>query len=186
MNAPGGAARPVPQPHPSRITPFAGHPAVVGVVPGQSPLVALTAAAWAQSQAGAALYFAWAVPELVTVAELPGGAVRTAPRDPDVVDDSWQERAATIRRDLSAALDPLGVPWEYHQLAGRADRALTHLARAVDAAVIVVGARPHGRGRGLRQFFTGSTAVHLAHHQHRPVMVVPVDVVDWQDSSPWQ
>jgi len=110
----------------------------------------------------------------------------TAPRDPDVVDDSWQERAATIRRDLSAALDPLGVPWEYHQLAGRADRALTHLARAVDAAVIVVGARPHGRGRGLRQFFTGSTAVHLAHHQHRPVMVVPVDVVDWQDSSPWQ
>lgn len=28
----------------------------------------------------------------------------------------------------------------------------------------------------------GSVAFHLTHHQHRPVLVVPLQVVDWSQS----
>lgn len=78
------------------------------------------------------------------------------------------------------------VPWVLHYLAGRPDRALTHLARAVDAAAIVVGTRAPGPGSKLRELVDGSVAVHLAHHQHRPVLTVPLDVVDWTATrSPW-
>jgi nucleotide-binding universal stress UspA family protein len=78
------------------------------------------------------------------------------------------------------------VPWEFRYLAGRPDRALTHLARVVDAALIVVGTRAHGGGARMREFFEGSVAVHLAHHQHRPVLTVPLQVVDWKEiRAPW-
>jgi hypothetical protein len=40
--------RQVPQPDVSRMVDMAGHPVVVGVVPGQPELVALTAASWAR------------------------------------------------------------------------------------------------------------------------------------------
>jgi hypothetical protein len=36
------------------------------------------------------------------------------------------------------------------------------------------------------EFFEGSVAVHLAHHQHRPVLTVPLNVVDWKEiRAPW-
>ncbi len=79
------------------------------------------------------------------------------------------------------------VPWEVRYLAGRPDRALTHLARAVDAAVIVVGTRASGSIAHVRELVEGSVAMHLAHHQHRPVLTVPLGVVDWtQIRTPWE
>lgn len=65
------------------------------------------------------------------------------------------------------------------------DRSLTHLARAVDASAIVVGTRVPGFGARMRQFVDGSVALHLSHHQHRPVLVVPLAVVDWFTKRPW-
>jgi nucleotide-binding universal stress UspA family protein len=58
-----------------------------------------------------------------------------------------------LRRQLTGVLGDSPVPWELRYLAGRPDRALTHLARAVDAAVIVVGTRVHGSGARVREFF---------------------------------
>jgi len=175
----------VPQPHPSRLTPFDGHPAVVGIVPGQPELVALTAAAWARAAGGATLYFAYVDPTRQVVEELPDGSVRHVDLDPDTADDSWQERARSMEAFLHDVVDPTGVPWELRYLAGRPDRALTHLARAVDAAVIVVGTRAPGVRQGIREFIDGSVAVQLAHHQHRPVLVVPLRVVDWKAQLAW-
>ena len=175
----------VPQPHPSRITEFAGHPGVVGIVPGQPELVALTAATWAKGQAGSRLVFAYADPTRHVVAEHPDGSVTHVEFDPDSVDESWREEQAYIESFLHAIVDPLGVPWEFRYLAGRPDRALTHLARAVDAAVIIVGTRAPGMRENLRQFVDGSLAVHLTHHQHRPVLVVPLSVVDWREKIGW-
>lgn len=177
-------ARAAPQPGPSRLTPFAGHPLVVGIVPHQPELVALTAASWSVAAGGARVYFAFADPSRFTVEERPDGTVRHAPLDPDGVDDSWVEREREIARSLHEVLGPTGVPWELRYLAGRADRALTHLARAVDAAAIVVGTRAPGSGARLREVVDGSVAVRLAHHQHRPVLVVPLSVVDW-DTPLW-
>ncbi|KON73300.1 hypothetical protein M768_10190 [Cellulosimicrobium cellulans F16] len=79
------------------------------------------------------------------------------------------------------------MAWELRYLAGRPDRALTHLARAVDAAVLVVGTRAPGSTAHLRELVEGSVAAHLAHHQHRPVLTVPLAVVDWKElRTPWE
>ena len=175
----GGVTRQVPQPSLDRLTPFAGHPVVVGVTPGQDALVAATAAQWAAAL-GVSVYAGYVDPLRVTIEEYPDGTVRHAAVDPDVGDDSaWRATERGLTAQLAAVLDPAGVQWHLRYLAGRADRSLTHLARAVDAAAIVVGTRAPGVRARMHEFVEGSVAVHLAHHQHRPVLVVPLAVVDW-------
>jgi nucleotide-binding universal stress UspA family protein len=170
----------VPQPHPSRLTPFAGHPVVVGVVPGQPELVALCAASLATAS-GASLYFAYVDPLRVVDRELPDGSVLHSDLDPDLSDDEeWRSRQAELERAVTRSLAGQTVSWQFRYLAGRADRALTHLARAVDAAVIIVGTRAGEGRRRAHHLLEGSVASNLTHHQHRPVLVVPLTVVDWK------
>ncbi len=177
-------SRPVPQPSPQRMVPAIGHPLVVGVVPGQPELVALTAAAWATAL-GVPLFFGFADPGRVVDAEYPDGTVRHSPLDPDRADDDWVQHEAGLRRSLAQLLAAHAGPWEFRYLAGRPDRALTHLARAVDASAIVVGARRPSAGERVREFLAGSVAMHLTKHQHRPVLVVPVAVVDFEVPVRW-
>lgn len=175
-----------PQPAVDRLTPFIRHPLVVGAVPGLPDLVALTALSLAQAIAAPCIYFAYADPARYTVQEHADGTVRHAAVDPDIWDDGWHDREAGIRERLGVMLADAPVPWEFRYLAGRPDRALTHLARAVDAAAIVVGTRAPGVGAHLHEVVEGSVAVHLAHHQHRPVLTVPLSVVDWKaTTSAW-
>ena len=176
--------REIPQPAPHRIEPAANRPLVVGVVPGQSSLVALTAATWAQATGGT-LYFGYADPTRIVGQEYPDGTVRHSPLEPDREDDDWRQRLDDLRRQLTDSLAGSPVTWELRYLAGRADRALTHLARAVGASAIVVGAR-QARGERIHDFFAESVGLHLARHQHRPVLVVPLSVVDWKAPAPWQ
>lgn len=206
--------RSAPQPDVARIVEPAAHALVVGVVPGQPELVVRTAARWALA-VGGTLHLAYVDTGRYVVEEHPDGTVRHAPVDPDGVDDTWGTVEADLRAWVEELLGPTSaptsapastatpsptstppststsaasavVPWVLHYLAGRPDRALTHLARAVDAAAIVVGTRAPGPGAKLREMVDGSVAVHLAHHQHRPVLTVPLDVVDWSATgSPW-
>lgn len=175
----------VPQPSPQRMVPVPGHPLVVGVVPGQPELVALTAAAWSEALGGVPVHFGYADPSRVVDLEYTDGTVRHSDIDPDRSDDSWQEREREIRAFLTGVLADHAGPWEFHYLAGRADRALTHLARAVDASAIIVGARHRSSTERVREFLAGSVAVRLSHHQHRPVLIVPLEVVDWKASAAW-
>jgi len=175
----------VPQPGLDRMVPFPGHPLVVGVTPGQDPLVVRTAAALATA-VGAPVFFAYVDTSRFVVEERPDGTVRHSPVDPDGVDDAWEETEGALRDTIAALLRDTGVDWHLRYLAGRPDRALTHLARAVDASAIVVGTRATGGGRHLRDLLEGSVAAHLAHHQHRPVVTVPLAVVDWKEiRAPW-
>ncbi|KMM44366.1 universal stress protein UspA [Cellulomonas sp. A375-1] len=198
--------RSAPQPAVERIVEPVAHALVVGVVPGQPELVVRTAARWALA-VGGTLHLAYVDTGRYVVEEHPDGTVRHAPVDPDGVDDTWDTVEADLRAWVEELLGPTSaptriptgiptssptsaasaaVPWVLHYLAGRPDRALTHLARAVDAAAIVVGTRAPGPGSKLRELVDGSVAVHLAHHQHRPVLTVPLDVVDWTATrSPW-
>jgi nucleotide-binding universal stress UspA family protein len=164
----------VPQPAVERIVGVPGHPLVVGVRPGQSDIVAHTAAVWSQAS-GAILYFAYADPSRVAEEEFADGTLRHVGLDPDADDDGWHHTEQQLR-DWLTGLN-LGAAWEFRYLAGRPDRALTHLARAVDACAIVVGARrPHSSRFGLGR----SLGQDLARHQHRPVLAVPLEVVDWK------
>lgn len=175
----------VPQPSPERMVPVAGHPLVVGVSPGQSELVALTAAAWAEALGNVALVFGYVDEGRVVDAEFPDGSVRHSDLNPDQADDSWLERDREIRDWLAHTLSGHSGPWEFHYLAGRPDRALTHLARAVDASAIVVGARNPSSADRVREFLAEPVGLAVSRHQHRPVLVVPVSVVDWKSTLPW-
>lgn len=177
--------RAVPQPALDRMVPFAGNPVLVGVVPDQDPLVVRTAVALA-SALEVPLELAYVDPARYVVTERPDGTVQHAAFDPDADDDGWRDREARLREQVGSAVGD-DARWRFTYLAGRPDRALTHLARAVDAAVIVVGTRPPGSTARLREFVEGSVAAHLAHHQHRPVLTVPLSVVDWKElRAPWQ
>ncbi len=177
--------RDVPQPSPDRMTHFAGHPAVAGVTPGQPELVALTAASLAQAIESSTLYFAYVDTARYVEEEHSDGTVLHQSVDPDGIDDVWQETELHLRNDLERVLAGINVTWDFRYLAGRIDRSLTHLARAVDAAVIIVGSRAPGPGAKMREIIEGSVAVHLAQHQHRPVLTVPLSVVDWKARIPW-
>ena len=172
-----------PQPHPSRLTDFAGHPLVVSVTPGQPELVAATAASLGRAVGAPTLYSAYVDPSRYTVEEFADGTVRHASIDPDA-DDDWQDLAVDLTHAVETAMTGQDQPWEFRYLAGRVDRALTHLARAVDAAAFVV-ATHLGHHHHLRDFVRESISVQLAHHQHRPVLVVPLEVVDWEGQAPW-
>ncbi len=165
------------------MTPFAGSPIVVGVNPALAALVPLTAASLAVAIGAPRLLFAYADPSRYVVEEHPDGTIRHAGVSPDALDDGWRAVEADLRQRLTTVLGESAVPWEFRFLAGRPDRALTHLARAVDAAAIVVGTRAPGTGAHLREMLEGSVAMHLATHQHRPVLTVPLTVVDWKDTA---
>lgn len=173
----------VPQPAVDRMVPFAGHTAVVGVIPDQPALVTLTALAWARAVHAPHLHFAYADPGRYVVSEHSTGRVKLAVIDPDSADDQ-QATTDLLTDQVARALgEDCDVPWTFHYLAGRPDRALTHLARAVDAAVLVVGTRPARTAAHITRIMTGSVSARLAHHQHRPVLTVPLTVVDWAQTA---
>ena len=174
-----------PQPHPSRMTEFAGHPLVVGVVPDQPPIVALTAVSLARATGAPALYFAYVDESRYADVEYPDGTVRHLSIDPDIDDELWPDREASLTRTVNEWMAGQDLPWHFRYLAGRADRALTHLARAVDAAAFVVGTHVGAHHR-IADFVNGSVSMQLSHRQHRPVVVVPVSVVDWEGRAPWE
>jgi nucleotide-binding universal stress UspA family protein len=108
---------------------------------------------------------------------------------PDAVDD-LEETRALQRRLAKQVLDVAGVdgpPWDVELLFGDPATELGRLGERLDAVMIVVGTREAGVGRAaLGEFFGGSVAVHLAHRQHRPVLVVPVHPVITPEELPWR
>ena len=87
---------------------------------------------------------------------------------------------------LTRILGGHDIDWSTHQLSGDPARALGQLAETLRAAMIVVGTRD-GTGRGsLQEFFAGSIAMHLAHRQNRPVVVVPLSPTSFDDDAPWE
>ncbi|MFT3861600.1 universal stress protein [Micropruina sp.] len=173
----------VPQPHTDRMTRFGGGAVVAGVRPGTDPLVALTAADLARATRGR-LYVAYVDEQRLVEQEFPDGSVRHGEVNPDSDNEGWRRTEARLLSELGALLNP-GHGWEFRYLAGRPDRALTHLARAVDAAVIGVGNRAPEHNAKVREFLDGTLALKLARHQHRPVLAVPLSVVDWKAPMPW-
>lgn len=173
-----------PQPDPSRLTPFAGSAVVVAITPHQPPLVLLTAASLAEAMGGR-LYCAYVDTARYTDEEYPDGKVRHLPLNPDSADDSWSLLQEELKATIAETLAGRDLEWHFRFLAGRVDRALTHLARAVDAATFVVGTHT-GRAHRVADFLRGSLDMQLSHRQHRPVLVVPLAVVDWRGQAPWE
>jgi nucleotide-binding universal stress UspA family protein len=157
---------------------------VVGVVPHQSDVVLLRAADFAAAL-GADLVCAGVDRARYTVGENTDGSTVTLPFDPDLPELGDEEFDAGIQRHIEEVLRGKAVRWSVRALAGEPVRALAQLADTLDAEMIVVGTRDGARS-SIQEFFGGSLAVHLAHRQKRPVMVVPVSPTPRGEKLPWE
>lgn len=157
---------------------------VLGYVPGQRDTVLEQAAGFAH-RLHAELICAVVDEGRYVVEELPDGTVRSMLIDPDGVDDNDGQLDPRVRHHIDAVLSDHGVRWRVVALAGEPAAALAHLADTVDAVMIVVGTRSVHARRSMRDFFGGSNAVRLAHRQHRPVLVVPLNPVAHDADLPW-
>ena len=157
---------------------------IVGVTPGQPEVVAVRAAEFAR-RFDAELVCASVDPSSYAVEEGLDGSLRTMPFDPDAADPRNAEFDPALRARLARVLDGRGVAWSTRALVGDPAHALGDIAEDLDAAMIVVGSREPGVRSSLHEFFAGSVAAHLAHLQHRPVVVVPLAPVAPGSSLPW-
>ncbi|MEQ6896414.1 universal stress protein [Microbacterium sp. KR10-403] len=144
---------------------------IVGIVAGQSPRVLKEAARYAKAF-GAPLVVANVDVTRFVAYEDPDGSVQTAAIDLAAVGRETEVRQIT--GETNAALEGCGIAWTMRWLVGDPALAMKKLADELHARVIVVGTRKQGLGESIREFFTGSVAVRLAHRQTRPVLVVPI------------
>jgi len=158
---------------------------LVGVQPGISDAVLREAARLARDL-GHDLVCAHVDPDRYTVGETLDGSVLTRSIDPDLPDERTGEFDARLAAHIDEVLAPSGVAWTGRELAGDPGHALARLAETVDARYIVVGTREATVRETLREFFQGSVASHLAHRQHRPVLVVPLAPVADGMPLPWE
>ncbi|MEO7016825.1 MAG: universal stress protein [Leifsonia sp.] len=114
------------------------------------------------------------------------GTVVALPYDPDLPEVEEEKFDPELEAHLHDVLRPMGVRYSLEQLAGDPSWALARLAEDLDVRYIVVGTREAGLRGSIREFFNGSIAVHLAHRQHRPVIVVPLAPVSGEGRLPWE
>ena len=157
---------------------------IVGVTPGQPDTIVLEAAAFA-AQFHAELVCATVEPGRYAIDEFSDGSIVSLPVDPDSLDLDDDGFNVVLRAHLTTLLDRGNLIWSTRAVAGDPARALADLADTLDAAMIVVGTRESGIRAGIQEFFGGSVAVHLAHRQHRPVVVIPLAPVAFRDELPW-
>ncbi|WP_337007347.1 MULTISPECIES: universal stress protein [unclassified Microbacterium] len=157
---------------------------IVGVVPGHPPAVVTAAAVFAE-RFDAELVCASVDPTHYTVVREPDGAIVAMPLDPDLADDIVEAFDPGLHNTIAAALEGHPIRWSVRALAGGPAQELAQLAGELDAAMIVVGTREAGIRGSLHEFFNGSVAVQLAHRQHRPVVVVPLNPVGAEGQLPW-
>ena len=159
---------------------------IVGVTPHQSESV-LRTAAWLAHGLDAELVCAYVDTSAYVVAEHPDGTVESRPLDPDAQEWVSAQFDPALAERIRQIADELGMSVRTVELAGEVARALSRLAEAIGAELIVVGTRSGVRA-SVKEYFGGSIAVHLAHRQHRPVVVVPLSArsegpLPWEDEQ---
>lgn len=157
---------------------------VVGVAPGQ-PDVTVRRAVDLALRLGAQVVFALVDVSERTVVDVRGGT-HLEPMDADDYRAGPSVQRLAVHETLARLLADQPVTWRVEDLAGDPSRELAALADRLDAVMIVVGTRQGGlRGR-VAKFFNGSIAVSLAHHQSRPVVVIPTAPVAFEQATPWE
>ena len=145
---------------------------VVGVVPEQPADVLRTAAELA-TRFDAKLECLAVESPSVAISGMEGALI--APGGYSEIDDEVRaELAAALQQQVATALDGIPVEWTATAATGIPSEVLAEAAERVGAIMIVVGTREAGLRGTLHEFVNGSVAAQLAHHQHRPVLVVPL------------
>jgi nucleotide-binding universal stress UspA family protein len=158
---------------------------LVGVTYGQPDTVLRNAAHFARIF-GASLVCAHVDPGRYVVEERPDGTVVSLPLDPELPELKDTDFDQGLVAQVRAAVADDSIDLSFRELAGDVAYALTRLADILDVELIIVGSRRGGVRAGLRQFLAGSVAAHLAHRQHRPVVVIPLAPVAEGKPLPWE
>jgi nucleotide-binding universal stress UspA family protein len=158
---------------------------VVGVRPTHHEHVVGIAASLAV-QLHVGLVCVWVDPAQIDIGIRPDGTELTEYIDPDVAEERPPAFPDDARENVARIAARHGVVARFEAHAGAAERALAAVAERVDAPMIVVGSRDGRSRRAVREFFNGSVAARLTHRQHRPVLVVPLDPVGFDQPLPWQ
>ncbi|MFT4231970.1 MAG: universal stress protein, partial [Leucobacter sp.] len=137
---------------------------IVGVTPGQPTAVVSEAARFAD-RFGAELVCASVDAGSYEADRLADGSVVAMPIDSDLAEARVEQFDPRLRAEIAAVLDPLPIRWSTRALAGGAAQQLSRLADELGAEMIVVGTCERGVRGPLHEFFNGSVAVQLAHHQ---------------------
>lgn len=145
---------------------------IVGMQPDQAERVLLEAVRFAKLFGSPLVIVHVDVTRFVTY-EDPDGYVHSAPIDLNL--DAGAAEFEQVQAEAAAILRDAEIAWTARQLVGDPALAMKQLADRLDAELIVVGTRKRGLGESIREFFTGSVAARLAHRQHRPVLVVPLE-----------
>ncbi len=150
-----------------------GGPILAGVIPGQPTAVVVRAAELA-ARLGVGLVCAYV--DTSTYEDVRDDETRVLlPIDPDGDYDYIEKTAREMQSHLAQALQGSGVDWSFRYLPGEPARGLAEAADTLDAMMIVVGTREPGLAHRLEEIMAGSVAVHLAYHQTRPVLIVPLN-----------
>ncbi|TDW30507.1 universal stress protein [Cryobacterium psychrophilum] len=157
---------------------------IVGVLPGQPDAVVLQAATFAQ-RFDAELVCAYVDVNRYMIFDLGDGSMTSFPIDQDLLEPTDPSFDPALLEHLTTLLGGLDLSWSTRALAGDPALALGALADTIDAAMIVVGTREATVRATLGEFFNGAVAVHLAHRQHRPVVVIPLAPVPLDKALPW-
>jgi nucleotide-binding universal stress UspA family protein len=162
---------------------------VVGVYPGQADGVVLQAAVFA-ARFDAELICAWVDPGRHPRDDHADAGTGIDPlSDAPVISAAPVPPAAPFNPYLAAHLARIlgghDITWSTRQLSGDPARALGQLAESLRAAMIVVGTRDGTVIGTLQEFFAGSIAMNLAHRQNRPVVVIPLAPVSFDDAPEW-
>lgn len=157
---------------------------IVGVVPGQPSAVVEEAARFARSF-GVPLVCAHVDISRYSVAQSLDGTIIASSLDAEMLRDSEPVFDLDLKQAIAAVLEGSGVEWSTRALSGSPAVELARLAEEIGARMIVVGTREAGLRGSLREFFSGAVSVHLAHHQHRPVVMVPLDPKPDGRGLPW-
>lgn len=159
---------------------------VVGVELDEDSAVLRQAAVFAH-HFDAALVCVISDPSRYAANEAPDGTVTSLDIDPDQAEYERRETFdQKLRAQVEAVLGSEGIEWTPRAMAGDPAVQLAHVADEVDAAMIIVGTHRPGRWGSMREFLNGSVAAHLAHRQHRPVVVIPLSPVHDGGTLPWQ
>lgn len=165
--------------------PFTEQVLVVGVMPQQPDRVLNEAIRFA-TILHARLVLASVDTTRYTTRRNDDGTVSAFPIDPDSADIIIEEFDPQLARHVQTLLEPSGIQWSLEALAGDPAHELARLAHQLNALAIIVGTRKRGLRTTAHEFFNGSVAVHLAHRQHHPVIVIPLDPVAHDASLPWE
>jgi nucleotide-binding universal stress UspA family protein len=146
-------------------------------MPNQHPEVLKTAATLA-AKLSAPLVCAYVDEASYLVEWDPARSAHRLSLHPEQNDEDIRAVTTELKSVIEHAVSDAGpsgteVEWTLRTLAGDPARALARLAAESNAPMIIVGTSERGLSHRIAEALNGSVGHWLAHHQSRPVLVVP-------------